>query len=667
MKRFHEKGLCLFTSLLLVLYILTGLFLTSCGVKETEQPETADHELRSGTDETKVTNMVSDNTSSNEGWTELNYSLGALPEPDSGYEADWGIGIYYSDISYSSLEQYLDQLISEGFQYVNGEKSANKLGEGITQLMLSDGENLLQLMITVGSKENSMVNSVLIRREEGSPAAGVKDRKGAISKEEAADLIQPELNRLIENGQLSESRSKIAGIFELFIRDAYEKMGLQAFSVISETGVTGSFLVCNGRVLFVNGNLSETCVADLDGNGKYELLDLFGWGFGIYRIELSAYEFSNPVYFNSLTEVLHRKYYNCFVPDKGYDILKFNKISDSEVRLVGASADYGRLLIDNSYLVPGINEGFPFREWRNVFDQSGLPGVDKKIPEKAPEIVISVDGRSLDYIAQETKWDGKENPYDTSELFKQILNQDNFIPTYCVGGDTPGHYVELNFGKSIPDSIQVKDAMMEENGRIRYGSKLMMDREVEIMDNSRVRFGLTQNMAYYLSSYSGDYEKDWYRIFHVICTWGEKEAVYTFVLNTGSKESVTELENHAFLTCDGSFSMLSSSWGIGLQVNIDKAYLPEDYIIEWQADTGELRTWREEYLKPIYITAMHHGYPMTSSADENGGAVIWSPVTYETGDEAVIRAYVYRSPEDKSPVAYSELTLICEDGIWKEE
>lgn len=648
MKRFPEKGLCLFASLLLVIYILTGLFLTGCGVKE-KKPE------------------LTEQAEASEYWSDYHYSLGELPKPDSRNEADWGVGIYYSDISHPSLEQYLETLDSKGFQNVSGEKKVTKLQEGITQLMLSDGENLLQLMITVGSKENSMVNSVLIRREEGFAAAVVKDRKGALSKEEAEKLIQPELDRLVETGQLPESGSRIAGIFELFIREAYEKMGLQAFSVISETGVTGSFLICKDSVLFVKGNLYDTCVADLDGNGRYELLDLFGWGFGIYRIELSAYEFSNPVYFSSLTEVLHRKYYNCFVPDKGYDILKFSKISDSEVRLFGASADYGKLLIDDSYLIPGINEGFPFREWRNVFDQSRLPGVNKKIPEKAPEIVISVDGRSLDYIAQETKWNGKESSYETSDLFKKLREQNAFIPTYRVGGEVPEHYVALDFGKCIPDSIQVKDAMLEENGKIRYGSKLVMDREVEIMDNSRIRFGLTQHMAYYLSSYSGDYEKDWYRIFHVICTWGEKEAVYTFVLNTGSRETVTEIEDHDFLTCDGSFSMLSSSWGIGVQVNIDKAALPEAFSIEWQTDAGELKTWREEYLKPIYIAEQHHGYPMTSSADENGGAVIWSPVTYETGEEAVIRAYVYRSPEDRSPIAYSELKLICENGIWKKK
>ncbi len=673
MRKSREKGIYLLTSGVLVIYILTGLLLTSCGVKESDAnlPSEAEHTAAQGeTDgaarsEDLVRSEASDQAETSEQLNESDASMGDLPEPASVYEVDWDSGTYYSDISFVNIEEYLARLETEGYKEINKTVAADtELKEGNTQRMLSNGKELLQLLITVGSKDNSMVNSILIRREKGITADMMNGRVGAISREEAQKLIQSEMDRMVESGELPVARGKITGLFEIFLMEAFEKMGLQAYTAISEYGDSGCFLICNEEVLPVIGNLKDTCVADLDGNGCYELLDLFGWGFGIYRIELSAYEFSNPIYFSSLTKVLHRKYYNCFVPNQGYGTLKFHKVSDSEVRLAGDKSDFGKLIIKDSYLLPENTQDFPFRQWKDVYDQSRLTEVDKKLPGRAPEIVVSVDGRSLDYLTLETKWDGKENSYNTSKQFQTLLDQDAFLPTYGVGA---GHYVELDFGESIPDTIQVMDAMMEDSGGIRYGSKNVMDREVEIIDNSRVRFALTQHIAYYLSSYSVDYEKDWYRLFHVICTWGEQEAVYTFVLNTGYKEAVTEIENHDFLTCNGSYSMLSSSWGIGLWADTAKAALPGDYILEWQVSAGEIRSWKEDDGKPVVITGTHHGYPMTSSSDENNGAVIWSPHSYEDGEEAVIKVYVYRSSEDKSPVAYSKLILSCDNGTWKEK
>ena len=708
----HEKGLCLFTSILFVLYMIAGILLTSCGVKESDQSKEISQAVDSDSAETdspadasqKDNSPAGDNalsgeeqlrseeeepvSATNQAYNE-DCSLGPVPEPASDYKTDWGCGIYFSSISYEEVEDYLNRLKEEGWYAFmdpnlgisfntilsSSEKPAvTEVPAGNTQLLLSDGENLLQLLITIDSKSSAMNNSMLIRLEEGVSDAYVIGRKDALSKLDALRLIQPEVDKMSQERKLSVTKAKITGLFEVFIKDAYEMMGLQAYTAISDTGVTGSFLISKGSVLPVIGYLKDACVADIDGNGRYELLDLFGFGSGIYRIELNIYEYSNPIIFSSLTEILHRKYSNCFIPVKGYAELRFLKLSDSEVRLIGIDidngkeTDYGKIKIKDYSPVPERLEGFPFKQWKDTYDQSRLSGIDKKIPEKAPEIIVSIDGRSMDYSVTKTIWDGKKENYNTSGLFRQILGKGSFVPTYCVGGITEVvHTIEINFGDSMPDTIKVKDAMMMENGKIRYGEKQIMDRDIEILDDSRVQFGLMQHMSYYLSSNLEDYEKDWYRLFHVICTWGDNEAVYTFVINTGSEDKLTEVDDHEFLQVDGTFSMFSSSWGVGFQVKASSVKLPKRYIIEWQISDGEIKSWNQGAMKPIYITDRHNGYPMTSSEDSNFGAVIWTPASYEEGDKATIKAYIYRNREDRSPVAVAKINMIFLNNFWRVE
>lgn len=724
MKLKQEKGLCLLTFVLFILYIIAGIMLTSCGSNKAVSFEEA-----VSSDGTEVPQEEAVRPEEAESVKNAVFSgdyaffQGLLPEPEADHGVDWGCGIYYSSISHEAIEDYLRKLAESGWYYMmnpnvlstSGKPFVTEIPVGITQLSLTDSKSLLQLIIKLESEEYAFNNSILVRLEEGISEEYLAGRENALMKTEALQLIQPEVDRLAQEQKLSSSKTKIIGLLELFIPDAYEKLELQAYTAISDTGVTGSYLVCKDKVLPIMGYLQEACVADLDGNGRYELLDLYGYGSGIYRIDLNIYEFSNPICFSSYTEILHRKYYNCFVPKKGYGELEFKKVSDTEVHLIGVEikyetdtqagneviigadtqagtevtvgaetqagavtenrtvseirkeTDYGRIVFEDSYPIPENLNDFPFNQWRFTYDQSRLPDIEKKLPEEAPEIIISIDGRSLDYLTTLTKWDGIEQSYNTSGLFRQITGEGSFIPTYGAGGITDSmHNIVIDFGDCIPDTIKVKDAMMQENGGIRYGSKSIMDREVELLDDSRVQFALMQHMAYYLSSNSIDYEKDWYRLFHVVCTWGDKEAVYTFVINTGSKEKVTEIENHDFLEVEGTYSPLSSSWGIGIQISEEADYLPDRYILEWQVSAGEIRFWSGEGLKPVYITDQHNGYPITSSEDLNHGSVIWTPDSYEIGDRTTIRAYVYKSKEDRSPIAVSEVTMVCINNTWLE-
>ncbi len=688
MKLKHTKSIYRYTFILFALFIMIGLCLTGCRVKENEPPKEHSQEDTtapaegSSPSETFPPSEVSRDKDSSTTLQDL------LPDLAEVHEAVWGSGIYYISMSYGEIEDYLVRLEEKGWYYAVdpelqslSETSFSRKGPavrelpiGVTPLTFTDGRNLLQLLITIESKSSSLNNDIMVYWSEGITASYVTERKGALTKEEALPLIQAEVDSLVQEDQLSITKERIIGLFELFIEDAYEKMEIQAFTAISETGVAGSFLLAKGKVLPVAGFLEETCVADLDGNGRYELLDLYGFGSGIYRIVLSAYEYSNPSYFSSLTEILHRTYGNTFIPKHGYGELKFLKRSDTEVGLIGVDyelgveTDYGNIVFEDNAPVPEKIEEFPYEQWRFTFGQSQLPENNQRIPKEVPEVILSIDGRGLDYLVTETKWNGKETGYDTTSLFRMLLGEGNFLPTYRIGGEAGSEQrIEINFGDSIPDSIQVKDALMEENGSIRYGSRHMVDREVEMIDDSRVQFGLVQHTAYFLSSYLGDYEKDWYRLFHVICTWGDQEAVYTFVINTGSKDRITEVEQQDFLSVEGPYSLLSSSWGIGLWVKIGTPGLPDQYFMEWQISDGEIRSFDQEVQKPLEITEKHNGYPMTSTEDPNHGAVIWTPSSYEEGDQATLRVYLYRNRENRSPIAVSEVHMIVQNHVWREQ
>ncbi|MHB8129724.1 MAG: hypothetical protein ACYDEX_12075 [Mobilitalea sp.] len=590
------------------------------------------------------------------------------PTPASNGNTDWECGTFYSDISKENLETYLQQLMEDGWKDMQGNNISTEVANGTSEYTLSKGNNLLQIMTFLMDTEVSMCNSILIKLDENIAISDTRNRKEALSKSEAQNKIQDTIKQMEDSGEIPSTKRDVTGVFEIFIDDAFDKMNLQAFAAISDNGFSGCFLIRKNVVSYVPGNLDNTCVADIDVDGKYELIDLIGLYLGIFRYQLTAYDFVNPIYFSSLTEILHKKFDNCFVPNKGYAELLLKKVDNTTVKLVGDGMEYGNLITNDSTLVVENMEDFPFEEWSRAYDQSLLLDVNKKTPSVPPEILISIDGLGVDYEARKTQWNRETFEFKTKDAFTTIIDKEKFIPTFSLDGwgdiieDANRRSVTINFGDYIPDSIQVYDAMLTEQGGIRYGDKQNMERTVKILDGSSVQFGLEQHMAFYLSSNSLDYEKDWYRMFRIVCKWGANECVYVFMINTGKTEVLTEIPDHQFLTCEGTYSALSSSWGLGL--SIDSKNLPENYFIEWQVSDGLIRSWSETHLKPRVIMKQHNGYPMTSSKDDNEGAVIWSPLSFDTGEDVSITAYIYETAEDKSPIASSKIMLDNTAGVY---
>lgn len=485
-------------------------------------------------------------------------STEAIPIPESNNSVEWECGTYYSDISKEQLHSYMEKLKKGGWTEVYDKEFDTEVKEGTTEYALIRGEQLLQIMIFFHNPSASISNSILVKLDENISKNDILQRKDALTKEEAFDIIKTELENVVEQGEIPTSRGNISGLFELFIEDAYEKLQVQAFAATGENGFAGCFLVRKGVASYVKGDLQNACITDIDGNKKYEIVDLVTqWSDGIYKINLLSYEYRNPEYFSSLTEILMPQYSNCFV-SQDYHSLQLQK-TNKGVKLVDNEKDYGKIIVKDDMLFPEKLDEFPYDQWSLAYDQENLRNIEKRDPSEPPDIFISVDGVGIDYVVRKTKWEDISEDYSMSEEWAKLAKAD-FIPTFTLGGfgasTEKSRLVTLDFGDSIPDSITVKDAMLDEGGAVRYGDKLILDQSVKILDQSRVQFNLTQHFAYGLSSNSEDYEKDWQRLFRVICTWGEKECVYTFLINTGKEEKTARITNPEILICEGEYSPL---------------------------------------------------------------------------------------------------------------
>ncbi len=506
----------------------------------------------------------------------------AVPVPVSNAQVEWECGTYYSDISLKNMEAYLRTLKNEGWKDASGEDIIVEIADGTSELTLSKEDKLLQILMFLVDRETPICNSILVKYDEGVPVKENINPEMVVSEESALESIQSIVDEMIKQGQLPSSRGTVSGLFEIFIKDAFDKMGLQAYAAISDNGFIGCFLIRPNLRAYVPGDLKNACAVDIDQDGKYELMDLStSWSKGIYKVELSAYEYYNPIYFSSLTEILQKKYYNCFVPESGYESLQLRKIDENTVMLVGEEIEYGTIATKSNTLTIMTEGDFPYVEWSLAYDQSLLLRIDKVIPENPPEIMIDVDGISLDYIVKATKWNEDAGKLKEKDAFDQIMKKEQFIPTFQLGGlgGDADKTITINFGQSIPDSISVYDAMLEDDGKVRYGDKLIIEQTVKIIDNSKVQFQIGQHFALGLSSNMDDYKKDWYRLFRIECKWQDKECNYAFLINTGLTEELTEIKNNDFLHVEGTYSMLSSSWGLGL--NIVSEELPKQYIVEW--------------------------------------------------------------------------------------
>lgn len=460
-----------------------------------------------------------------------------LPLPDSDSSVEWECGTFYSNISKTDMETYFNRLSDAGWKDYNGKAQGKDIPLGTTEYELVNGDHLLQLITFFEDPDIAFYNSILVYYNDDISVNELKARKGAVTKETVLPLIQYQVDELSRQGTVPDNKDKVTGLFELHIDKGFDRLQLQAFAAYSDMGFTGCFLVRNGIVTYVPGNLANSHVLDVDRDGKYEILDTYdSWRGNTYRLELVAYEYVLPEAADSRMEILKQKYYTCLVPVDGYDAFKLNMDRTETVTLIGETNDYGKLQVVNGNFTILEEEAGSFLTWSDYFDQSRLSTMDKEIPDNPPLVDISLDSSKLDYIIRMSDWDGRKESTDISNLVEAFDTKYPTTPlirleTVSVNESAPR--IIMDFGAYMPDSIRVYDAMLTEKNMLRYN--INTEQAVQIMDDRRVSFPLSQHFAYYLSSDSKDYDKDWRRLFQVVCTWKDKECTYAFLLNTRGK------------------------------------------------------------------------------------------------------------------------------------
>lgn len=93
-----------------------------------------------------------------------------------------------------------------------------------------------------------------------------------------------------------------------------------------------------------------------------------------------------------------------------------------------------------------------------------------------------------------------------------------------------GETVTLDFGDNEPDTISLKDSVLNKSGDYQFSSRETLKVSLKIEDG-KYNFRINKHMASALSSFYEENKKD-YRGFSLTAAWGEEEYRYAFVLQT---------------------------------------------------------------------------------------------------------------------------------------
>lgn len=148
-----------------------------------------------------------------------------------------------------------------------------------------------------------------------------------------------------------------------------------------------------------------------------------------------------------------------------------------------------------------------------------------------PNLTITSGDINLDYTTELYKWNG--TVYDLSLPFSSLMNDNNnegselkYLPL--------GSTIDIKFESNPPDKVILNDYVLKKDGTP-YGSQ---PAEVEITNTDSIyQFRLEPNLFSMVSSDSRDYEKGAsIRGFQLICTWGEDECKYSFIINSDASQ-----------------------------------------------------------------------------------------------------------------------------------
>ena len=147
-----------------------------------------------------------------------------------------------------------------------------------------------------------------------------------------------------------------------------------------------------------------------------------------------------------------------------------------------------------------------------------------------PKIMVTVNGKVIDYVVGINKWDGAV--YDRLDTFHTIMKVDSGIEIPYV---ELGEIIKIEFMENAPAKTKLYDALLKRDGSNKYTDRETIDVPVKFV-NGKFSFTFEPQMASNLSSNSADYlDGNTLRGFGLICTWGENECEYAFVIRTDAR------------------------------------------------------------------------------------------------------------------------------------
>ncbi len=153
-----------------------------------------------------------------------------------------------------------------------------------------------------------------------------------------------------------------------------------------------------------------------------------------------------------------------------------------------------------------------------------------------PEISISVDDTYIDYLVEKTNWEGEVISISEEDVIDQVKKDKLPVPTIYIGSlsDMQHKSITVDFKKHrLPDEIHLHDVLIS-------GSNIKKDTAftkalIETVNEHEIIVPLRHHANVMLSSNMRDYEKNYRRLFRLICTWGENTCHYIFMVNTSGK------------------------------------------------------------------------------------------------------------------------------------
>lgn len=145
------------------------------------------------------------------------------------------------------------------------------------------------------------------------------------------------------------------------------------------------------------------------------------------------------------------------------------------------------------------------------------------IPQEPPEILITVDGRSVNYVIGKNIWNG--SIFDRLDNFQLIIKENHEIIYVPIGKE-----FTVEFNGTSPDSIEITDEVIDTSGNVMFNNS-GQDIPVEL-NKGKILFILKEHPATLLSSNTETFENGVIRGFRVLSKWGDNECEYTFVIKT---------------------------------------------------------------------------------------------------------------------------------------